>query len=62
LNNIGQSTNTLLIAAAVLLGLVVIVIWYRSLGPGSVPPAPTRVEANDGGISPKARQYMQYGR
>lgn len=52
----------LMIGAAVLLGLAVIVIWYRSLGPGSVPPGPTRVEANDGGISPKARQYMQYGR
>jgi hypothetical protein len=46
----------------VLLGLIVLGIWYRTLGPGSVPPAPTRVEAPDDGISPKARALMQYGR
>jgi hypothetical protein len=51
-----------MLAGAVLLLLVVFGIWYRSLGPGSIPPAPTRVEANDGGVSPKARHYMQYGR
>jgi len=62
LNTTGQNTNTFLIGAVVLLALVVIGIWYRTLGPGSVPPAPTRVEADDGGISPKARQLMQYGR
>jgi hypothetical protein len=61
-SNTGQTMNTLLIGAAVLLTLVVVGIWWRSLGPGSVPPAPTRVEADDGGISPKARQLMQYGR
>jgi hypothetical protein len=62
LNRTAQDPNLLLIGAAVFLVLVVVGIWYRTLGPGSVPPAPTRVEADDGGVSPKARQLMQYGR
>ena len=43
--------------------LLVVGLWYRYLGPGSVPPPPTRVEAPDiGGVSPKARAMMQQGR
>jgi len=47
---------TWLIGSAVAVFLVVVVgLWYRYLGPGSVPPPPTRVEAQDiGGYSPKA--------
>jgi hypothetical protein len=48
-------------AVAVFL-LMLVGLWYRYLGPGSVPP-PTRVEAPDeGGMSPKARALMQQGR
>jgi hypothetical protein len=40
--------------------LLVVVLWYRHLGPGSVPPPPTRVEAPDyGGLSPKARAMIE---
>ena len=43
--------------------LLVVGLWYRYLGPGSVPPPPTRVEAPDvGGVSPKARTMMEQGR
>lgn len=43
--------------------LLVVVLWYRYLGPGSVPPAPTRVEAPTyGGMSPKAQHLMREGR
>jgi hypothetical protein len=39
--------------------LLVAALWYRYLGPGSVPPPPTRVAAPDeGGMSAKARAYM----
>jgi ABC-type transporter Mla subunit MlaD len=42
--------------------LLLVGLWYRYLGPGSVPPPPTRVEAPDiGGVSPKARAMMQQG-
>jgi hypothetical protein len=43
--------------------LIVVGLWYRYLGPGSVPPPPTRVEAPDvGGMSPKARAFMNENR
>jgi hypothetical protein len=43
--------------------LLVVGLWYRHLGPGSVPPPPTRVEAPDvDGMSPKARTLRQQGR
>jgi hypothetical protein len=53
-----------LVGGAVAFVLLVLVgLWYRYLGPGSVPPPPTRVEAPDeGGMSPKARALMQQGR
>jgi hypothetical protein len=40
--------------------LLVASLWYRYLGPGSVPPPPTRVTAPDeGGMSAKTRAYQQ---
>jgi hypothetical protein len=43
--------------------LLLVGLWYRYLGPGSVPPPPTRVTAPDeGGMSAKARAMMQEGR
>ena len=43
--------------------LLAVGLWYRYLGPGSVPPPPTRVEAPDeGGVSAKARALAQEGR
>ncbi len=42
--------------------LLLVGLWYRYLGPGSVPPPPTRVAAPDeGGMSAKARAWMQQG-
>ncbi len=49
--------------AVAFFALMLVGLWYRYLGPGSVPPAPTRVEAPDiGGMSPKARALMYPGR
>ena len=45
-------------SAVALFILVIASLWYRYLGPGSASPPPTRVEAADGGVSPKARAYM----
>jgi hypothetical protein len=43
--------------------LLVVGLWYRYLGPGSVPAPPTRVEAPTyGGMSPKAQHLMREGR
>jgi hypothetical protein len=43
--------------------LLVVGLWYRYLGPGSVPPPPTQVAAPEyGGMSAKARAVMQEGR
>jgi hypothetical protein len=43
--------------------LLIVVLWYRYIGPGSVPPPPTRMEApTDGGLSPKAQHLQRQGR
>jgi len=42
--------------------LLVVTLWYRYLGPGSVPPPPTQVQApDDGGMSQRARVIMHAG-
>ena len=43
--------------------LLVFGLWYRCLGPGSVPPPPVRVEEpSPDGMSSKARMLMYQGR
>jgi hypothetical protein len=61
--NQSEIPQWLLGVGVAVLALLLVGLWYRYLGPGSVPPPPTRVEAPDyGGMSPKARAMMQQGR